>query len=367
MSGADPRPTEEEKKAGVGIAPRLLVTIGLLVVLGLTLDPGDILAQLRRARLPWIGLALLVSVGQVALSAWRWRFTATRLGLPLSFARALREYYLATFLNQVLPGGVLGDVSRAWRHGREGESVTRGSAARAVLLERASGQMVMLATAAVCGAVLATGGAGGGIGAEAAVESLRFWRDRGSGIGGGLAAGIAGSVLLLGLWILALRWKGGRLEGVWERSWIEARRALLSPGAFLVQSVSSLTVVASYVLMFILAARAVGVEAPTALLVLLVPPVLLAMLIPLSFAGWGLREGAAALLWAAVGLSATEGTAASVMYGLLVLVSSLPGVLVLLVQRRSSPAPGRRGRLAPVESSGREDGGPDREFPPAGG
>ena len=53
---------------------------------------------------------------------------------------AVREYYLAMFLNQVLPGGVLGDVTRAWRHARLEDT---GRAVRAVVFERASGQLVM--------------------------------------------------------------------------------------------------------------------------------------------------------------------------------------------------------------------------------
>jgi hypothetical protein len=57
--------------------------------------------------------------------------------------------------------------------------------------------------------------------------------------------------------------------------------------------------------------------------------VLLAMALPLSMAGWGLREGAAALLWAAAGLDVAQGVAISISYGLVVLLSTLPGAWVL--------------------------------------
>ena len=42
-----------------------------------------ILAQLRRLEAAWVAVAVAVSVVQVGLSAWRWRFTARRLGLTL--------------------------------------------------------------------------------------------------------------------------------------------------------------------------------------------------------------------------------------------------------------------------------------------
>jgi hypothetical protein len=58
--------------------------------------------------------------------------------------------------------------------------------------------------------------------------------------------------------------------------------------------------------------------------------VLFTMVIPLSIAGWGLRESAAALLWPLAGLPAAEGVTAAILYGGLSLVASLPGVIALL-------------------------------------
>ncbi len=86
-------------------------------------------------------LALAISVLQVMLSAWRWQLTAGLIGVPLRFGYALREYYLALLVNQLLPGGVLGDAGRAHRHA--GQATSRGSAWRAVVIERASGQVAV--------------------------------------------------------------------------------------------------------------------------------------------------------------------------------------------------------------------------------
>ena len=58
-----------------------------------------------------------------------------------SFFGAAFIFILPILLNQVLPGGVTGDVSRAWRHART--DAPAGPAVRAVVLERLSGQVVM--------------------------------------------------------------------------------------------------------------------------------------------------------------------------------------------------------------------------------
>jgi hypothetical protein len=57
------------------------------------------------------------------------------------------------------------------------------------------------------------------------------------------------------------------------------------------------------------------------------------MAIPLSIAGWGLRETAAVALWAMAGLPAEGALAASILYGLLNLLGSVPGALALLLDR----------------------------------
>ena len=58
--------------------------------------------------------------------------------------------------------------------------------------------------------------------------------------------------------------------------------------------------------------------------------VLLAMALPLNIAGWGPREGVAAWAFGAAGLTAAQGVATAVTYGVLVLVASLPGAGVLV-------------------------------------
>ena len=114
----------------------------------------------------------------------------------------------------------------------------------------------------------------------------------------------------------------------------ELASAHLSPSAFAVQLASGLFIVGTYLATYVAAARAVGVETPFFVILPLVAPVLITMLIPVTVAGWGLRESAAALLWGAVGLTVADGVAVSVAYGLVVLVGSFPGAVVLALGRR---------------------------------
>lgn len=288
------------------------ISVVLLAGVLAVTDAAAILQRLAAIDPPWVVAAVLLAGLQVGLSAARWRFTARRLGLRLDFVTACREYYLATFLNQVLPGGVAGDAARAWRHGRVEDRL--GPSVRAVILERASGQLVMAVVAMA--AVVAVPGAW-----PALLDHARW---------------LTGGVLSLALLALAVVIVGRRLPRLGEplrRFRRDAWCALLAPRVLPFQLLTSLLVVATYLLVFVIAARAIGIDTPLRLLLPLAPLVLLAMLLPVSLSGWGVREAAAAVIWPLADLPAADGVAVAITYGLLILLGSLPGAVVMLLGR----------------------------------
>jgi glycosyltransferase 2 family protein len=107
------------------------------------------------------------------------------------------------------------------------------------------------------------------------------------------------------------------------RNGVFARRAW--PGVVFASTV----VVAGHAATFLVAARAAGSTAPLLQMLPLAMLVLLAMALPTNIAGWGPREGMAAWAFAAAGLGAAQGVATAVMYGVMVLVATLPGAAVL--------------------------------------
>lgn len=285
---------------------RLMISLALIAVIGFWHGEA-LLATFAQIEPLWIALALLVSIVQVMLSAWRWRFTATQLNAPFGLGLAIREYYLATLVNQILPGGVLGDAQRAWRHGRE--LADWQPAAQAVVIERLSGQIAI------------------------ALLVLASWPWLPLPVSEGLYQGLLaiGMVLAGGLgffWLLRAFTKARLPKSVGR--WVQATHsALLTDKALPVQLGISLLIAISYIAVFSCSVLAVGPTAEASLWLPLLAVVLLAMLIPITIAGWGLREGAAALLWPLAGLPAAEGIAAAITYGLVCLLASLPGALFI--------------------------------------
>ena len=238
--------------------------------------------------------ALVIGALTTVASAWRWVRAARGLGLSLSARRALGDYYAALFLNGVLPGGVLGDVQRAVRHGRDEANGRR--AATAVVLERSAGQVVL--TLAVVASLLLD---------PARVLGPAVVIARGPALAAVLGLAVVAAALVL---------------------LTRARHRVhpLDAGAILG---ASAVVLAGHLATFVLAARAAGSVASIPRLLPLMLVALLAMSLPLNIAGWGPREGVTAWAFASAGMQPDQGLTVAVVYGLLALVASLPGAVVL--------------------------------------
>jgi uncharacterized membrane protein YbhN (UPF0104 family) len=220
------------------------------------------------------------------------------------------------FLNATLPGGVLGDVHRAVRHGRDAGDVRRGI--RAVVWERTAGLVVTVAIALV---VL-----------------LAFPSPVRSYLPATIALLVAGGLVV----VLLARTLPRRGPARWVRALRTAdadiRAGLLTRRNWLGIVLASAGVLAGHLVTFLVAARTAGATAPLSRLVPLTLLALLAMVLPANVAGFGPREGVAAWAFGAAGLTATQGVATAVVYGALALVSSLPGAAVLVVRRIRVPA-----------------------------
>ncbi|WP_395758239.1 flippase-like domain-containing protein [Streptomyces althioticus] len=299
---------------GPAVRTRLgtLAGVVILAVLFWRLGTGAFVDGVRRIDAATLAAALGIGLVTTVFSAWRWALVARGIGIRLPFGAAVADYYRALFLNAALPGGVLGDVHRAVRHGQDAGDLGRG--VRAVVLERTAGQLALFAAG---GAVLLTMPSPVRDQMRAAVPLA------GLGLVGACAV------------VLALRMNRvppGRKPRAVRGMLGEARRALFSrttaPGVL----VSSVVVLAGYVAMFVLAADVADAGASVAELLPLALLALLAMSLPLNVGGWGPREGVAAWAFGAAGLGAGRGLTVAVVYGVLSLAASLPGAVVLVAR-----------------------------------
>jgi len=292
-----------------------------------------------------LAAAVAIGVLTTVASAWRWRLVAGGLGVRLPLGTAIAAYYRSQFLNTVLPGGVLGDVHRAVRHGQHVGDVGRG--VRAVVWERGAGQVVQALVAVLV--LLALPSPISGYMPTVTVLAIAAVV---------VAALVASTVPLTdraSWWARALRALASDV-----RDGVLARRTW--PGV----SLASTVAVAGHLTMFLVAAHVAGSTASLLRLVPLGLLILIAMGLPLNVGGWGPREGAAAWAFGAAGLTADLGVSTAVVYGVLVLVASLPGAVVLLAWRwGSSQRTAASGGAAELAAAGERPLAPAPQASPA--
>lgn len=304
---------------------RVLIGAGVLAALVWRLGTGAFVDGLRVINTLSVCAALGIGLLTTVFSAWRWRLVARRLGLRLPLGTAIADYYRALLLNAVLPAGVLGDVHRAVSHGRDSGDVGRG--VRAVVLERAAGQVVIV----VVGAVVVFSRPS--LYVPLVHDAVRHH---------GVAIAVSGALLAV-LVVLAFALLRDRLSARWNHAvattMTDVRLGLLARDTWPGVALASAVTVVGHVALFLVSARIAGLTAPVGQLV---PPMILALLgmgVPVNIGGWGPREAVAALAFGAEGLGAAHGLTTAVVYGVLTLIASLPGVAVLLLRRRDAKTP----------------------------
>ncbi|MGY6704029.1 lysylphosphatidylglycerol synthase transmembrane domain-containing protein [Roseinatronobacter sp.] len=291
-------------------ALRLLASLVALAGVIWLVDPASLRPYLRGLDAGWMALAIALLGAQVAVSALRWQVTARALGVRLPTLWALCEYHLSVLGNTVLPGGVLGDVGRVARmRAYGGWRLSVGS----VVIERLAGQ-VALACAAIAG--------------------VGWWAMAEYGVA------VTGVIAAAGAAVLALGVAGSRLLPVGVRDALAA--AWLSPQVVAPQLAYTGVILCCNLGGVWAAAQAVGVQLDLGAALFVIPLTLLAMLLPVSVNGWGLREGVALALWPVVGVGGAQAVAASISFGLAALgaalLAGIPWAVQLGLGRQPLPA-----------------------------
>jgi uncharacterized membrane protein YbhN (UPF0104 family) len=288
---------------------RLVVGAAILGILVWRVGTGPFVSGIQMVNASSLAAAFVIGAITTVCCAWRWSLVARGLGVDMPLRQGIPAYYRSQFLNVTLPGGVVGDVHRAVRHGRDAGDVSGG--VRAVAWERTAGQVVQLVLTVTILLVL-----------PSPVRSVMPM----------LALALAVTVVVIVV-------TGRLLPRSGPSRWVRAvdvaardlRTGLLARGAWPFIVLASAVVVAGHTATFLLAAHTAGVSASSGTMLPLALIVLLAMALPLSIGGWGPREGVAAWAFGLAGLTAAAGVTTAVVYGVLVLAATLPGAIVLVV------------------------------------
>jgi uncharacterized membrane protein YbhN (UPF0104 family) len=288
---------------------RLAVSASILAALLSRVSFQDVLARAQEGAVLPVFVPLALSAASIVLVALRWRLLAEWLGLPLPPGLAVRALFLAVFGGQLLPSTMGADVLRGWLLARHAAGI--GKIVASLMADR----LVGLLSACLLFLVAAT-------------TTSRFAFPY-AGVLASIAVLASGGALLVFMRVVARR--------------INIPEAGLQPKAMLLAITLGLLVHGTTVLAAALVADAYGVEASLELWLCIIPLSVIASAMPISINGWGIREAVVVALATTMGVSAADALLVSMTLGVLNLIASLPGALLMLQRGRR-----RLGMISPT-------------------
>jgi uncharacterized protein (TIRG00374 family) len=304
------------------LGAKLGVSVTLLGYLFSTTDLAALEERVRTADLLDTTAAVACYAGMLALAAWRWQLLLRALGWVAPLGRLTASYLVATFFNNFLPSNIGGDIVRV----RDGSRVTGSttSSLTVVGIDRILGFGALYLLAAVA-FLLAPAKVRGLAGARVVLLGLA-----------GLFTALAYFFFRPGTarWLMAAT----RLSSVgWARERFEVVQAAVhgyraQVGTVWLAGVASVALQALVVLYFLSIARALGIPLEPSAAFLMVPLCTLLQAVPVSFNGWGLREGLFALYFSQVGLPRASALAFSLVGASLMVLLSLSGAVVWMAR-----------------------------------
>lgn len=316
------------------LAFKLIVTGTLLWFLFRKVDIGPVAMRLVSMQAGWAAAALAVLLGQLLLTGVRWYFVGQLVGAGIGVGLAMRLILIGQFFNQVLPSSVGGDGVRAWLLSREGISIRH--ALVSVICDRGAALILLTVIVACTLPIVIVSG-------DAAIPSawpLAITVDALT-VGGLLFLFLWGSVF--SAWLIRL--PPARPLAVVIR---DLRRVLFSSERSLWVVGLTIVVQAMVVMSTYFCALALGVKFGMVHLLML-PLIMLVSSIPLSFAGWGLRESAMVTGLGFAGIPAADALAVSVSFGIVQLLVGLPGVVIAIMSKHKSTNPNERAEIRPIQ------------------
>jgi hypothetical protein len=291
---------------------KILISAALLYLALRKANFSDLASRLDLASVGWIALAIIVTLLQVVAGALRWREISADCGAPLTIRQATHYNMIGSFFNQTLPSSIGGDAMRLWLVGR-GPAGWR-AATYSVFVDRAIGliALAVLIVASLPWSYRLIGDPQGRL----ALLFVDF---------AALAAGCG--FLLLG----RLQWPW--LKNLWAANHLHACSVITNHAIFNRERGPRIAILSLliHVLAVVIAwcvVRAIAAPILFSDIFQLVPPVMLITMLPISIAGWGVREATMALAFGYAGLATNEGINISLLFGAVFFIVGALGGLV---------------------------------------
>ena len=300
------------------IGAKVLVSAMLLLLLFWRLPLGAVFAEHQNKILSLLLVSAVLLFLAIGLAAVRWWILLGTTGSPLPFRKVAELTLIGHFFNQFLPTTIGGDTVRIWGGVRLG--LPLGQAATTVILDRFVGLTALLAI------ILA--------GQPFLAQQLDVPQSTALPVAFVIACGVIACLALPLLDHIFQRFGKNRITAFVSQLSTTARQLLAMP--LVTSKTLALSIMNYGILLFLYSfvAQGLGIDLTFLAAFAVIPTVTLIAGLPISIAGWGVREAGLATAFMLMGLPVDLAVITSIVIGLGNLLSALPGGVIWFQRRR---------------------------------
>lgn len=296
------------------------MTASIFALILRSIDVRQIWKILHQANLGLLLIAFFVQFGSTTVSAYRWQLIMHNLNFGQSFSFYWRSYFKAMFFNQGLPTSIGGDALRVLDVA--GHGFRKRDALYGVMLDRIAGLAALMLLNLIAYFF------------NPDLLPIQIYYLTLLLMAGGMIG------ILVVSYLTKLRWFNAYPKLAILKTMLERLYRAFSTCRTLLLA-SSLLIPLLAMLGFFATGWALGLRYDLITYFVIVPPAILLTVIPVSLAGWGVREGALVALFSYIGADKATVLTMSVLYGLTLIIVSLPGFLIYLGGRHRLLSPYR--------------------------
>jgi uncharacterized protein (TIRG00374 family) len=317
-----------KKALSVTIKVVISVTLILLLFQQREMNLGDIFHQLRNSNEWWLLAGLILFTGSTFLGAIQWRMLLQARNIEIPVSKVISFYYIGLFFNNFLPGYVAGDAFRIYDITKS--SGNNSDAVSTVLLDRIIGFIVLTTLALVASLVWMS---------LTRISTTLFLVILGIFLGWLFALFIFFNVRVARKFQFLFNFFNSEKILLKAKSIYWGINAFRNHKKLLLKTILISIIIQSFrVLTHYVAARAVGIDQIHPFyFFIFIPMVALAVTIPISIGGFGVREQIAVNLFCLPGIGGVPNLIILMefMSYLIGVICSLPGGLLFITRKKN--------------------------------
>jgi uncharacterized protein (TIRG00374 family) len=294
---------------------KLIFTIAIFYFLFENIDHDRFISIVFKSHIQFILIALFFQLASIALASYRWRLIMQLLNFKEKVSFYTQSYFKGMFFNQLLPGSIGGDAIKIYDLAKKDYS--KKESIFGVLIDRVIGLIGLLILSLISNLIF-----------YGSFPNWLFNLINVITISGILS-------FIIGIYIHKISF----LEKIKFINYIHKLSLKIyilykNKKDLFIQLLISLFVHICSVLAIYCIALSIDVQLSLYYYLVAIPPVFLFMIVPISFAGWGIREGAMVAILSLVGVDKEKILVISIVYGIILIISSIPGALFWIKKKK---------------------------------